>query len=118
MARRDRAFIDHDKAIGRLFESVDRLLLEEGGSAPLEPEDMEGESDPVEPVGRKGDRIAKVASEYAKALDTAKGAQAWLHGINAGSDKGEVGVLLAKAKVKAIEGLKALQKAVSDLEKL
>ena len=116
MARK--GFIDHDGRIKRLFESVDTLLQEEGGSPPLEPEDMDGDSDPIEPIGDKGEEIASICFEYAEAIDKAKGAHAFLQGIGSWSDKDEVKVLVAKAKKNANEGLKALQAVVAKLDKL
>ena len=111
-------FVNHDLRIGRLFREVDNLLEEEGASPPLEPEDMDGESDPIDPIGDKGKTILAVSEAYGGAVDTIKGAQAYLDGIDHTTDKGEAKVLVNKAKAKAKDGLKALQKAISDLNAL
>ena len=111
-------FVNHDVRIGRLFGMVDSLLEEQGGSAPIEPEDMDGESDPVDPIGADGERIAEACTAYGEAIDIAKGAQAYIDGIGPDTDKGEAKVMLKKAQAKAKEGLKALTKAVSKLEGL
>lgn len=111
-------FVNHNRIIGRLFREVDNLLEEEGGSPPLEPDDMDGESDPVDPIGDNGEVIFSVNQEYASAIDTLKGAQAFLDGIGSWTDKGEAKVLVSKAKEKASKGLKEIQKAIKKLEAL